>query len=140
MDDLAFLRERIESYADYTKDVDRQRTDQQVRAYAGEALSRVVERLRPAGRIADDAMRVLLRCEFVDQRMARAFDADPMSDTEIGALHRADRALVELADGADSTPADDLAGYIYAIDAALGARVRIVEGAEPPTLPAPPAQ
>jgi hypothetical protein len=138
MDDTAFLRERIESYADYTKDVDRQRADEQVRAYAGEALSRVVELLRPVGRTAEDASRVLLRCEFVDQRMARAFDADPMSAAEIDRLHAADRTLVELADRADSVAAGELADYVQAIDAALDERVAIVEAIRPSPLPVPP--
>jgi hypothetical protein len=138
MDDLAFLRERIESYADYTNDDRRRLVDEQVRAYVGEALARVLERLRPAGPAGEALARVILRCQFADQAVVRALDLEEPSPAEIAAIHSADRELVALADRADTVDAAGLEEYVAQLDAALDRRSRIVTGGGAATATIPP--
>jgi hypothetical protein len=124
MEDTAFLHERIESYAGYTNDVDRQRSDEQVRAYAGEALTRLRERLQPAGAASDTLERLLVRCEFADQHVARAFDAIDVSAGEIATTAAADREIVTLADGAGELDAAQLGAFLDRLNAAFDRRWR----------------
>jgi hypothetical protein len=126
MEDLAFLRERIQSYADYTNDDDRRRCDEQVRAYLGEALARVVERLAPADPVAETLERVVLRCQFADQRVIRAFDVEAFDAGIIAALRQHDRELVNLADRAATLDAAALRVYVADVDAKLDARARLI--------------
>jgi hypothetical protein len=125
MDDVSFLRQRIESYADYTNRADRLRSDEEVRAYVGEALARLGERLRPAGAAGETLGNALLRCEFADQSLARTLDADDVGEPEILALRAADRELVALADRADAVDAAEVQAYVTAVDDALQRRSRI---------------
>jgi hypothetical protein len=122
MDDTAFLHERIQSYADYTNDDDRRRSDAQIRAYVGEALAALYERLHPGGADGEALDRLLFRCEFVDQGVAHAFDNADVDAAEILATAAADRELVTLADRADSIDAGALGAYLAHIDAAFDRR------------------
>jgi hypothetical protein len=133
MDDTAFLHERIESYAGYTNDVDRQRSDEQIRAYVGEALARVRARLRPAGAAREALERLLVRCEFADQAVAHAFNAVDVDADEIAATAAADRELVTLADRAGDVGAAELDAFLAQIGAALDRRWRGVSRAATPS-------
>jgi hypothetical protein len=126
MDDIAFLHGRIESYADYTNDDCRQLVDEQVRAYVGEALARVLERLAPDGSAGEALARVLLRCQFADQTVVRTLEVDEPTASDMQTFHRADRELITLADEADALGPDDVGAWIMRIDAALDGRVRLV--------------
>jgi hypothetical protein len=128
MDDTAFLHGRIESYAGYTNDAQRRRSDEQIRAYVGEALARVRERLRPAGVASEALDRLLVRCEFADQHVAHAFDAVSVGADEIDATAAADRELVALADRADEVDAAELEAFLAQIGAALDRRWRDIGG------------
>jgi hypothetical protein len=139
MDDLAFVRERIESYADYTNDDERRLADEQVRAYVGEALARLFERLEPSGTAAEMLAGVLLRCQFADQTVVRAMDTSgDVSPSELTALHASDRDLIALADRGDSIDAAGLEAYLTAIDAGLDKRAHIVLAGAAATPPLPP--
>ena len=74
MEGLVFLRERIPAYADYGDEDARHLVDKQVRAYVGEALSGLRERLEKelAGAVAELLDRTLLMCEFSNQQLMRA--------------------------------------------------------------------
>jgi hypothetical protein len=137
MDDLAFIRERIESYADYTNDVDRRLSDEQIRAYIGEALARTRERLQPAGSTADKLDALVLRCEFADQREIHAFDVDHIPPQGLARILGADRELARLASGADAVDAAGLDSLLEGVEAALDARFRIITTSIPadPTAP-----
>jgi hypothetical protein len=130
MDDTAFLQGRIQSYAGYTNDVARRQSDEQIRAYVGEALTRLQERLAPAGAASEALERLLLRCEFADQAVAHAFDAIDVPDAEIAASAAADRELVTLADRADTVDAAELKAFFAQIGGAFDRRWRGV--AAPP--------
>jgi hypothetical protein len=122
MDDTAFLHERIESYAGYTNDVARQRSDEQIRAYVGEALARLRERLRPAGAASEALERLLVRCEFADQAAAHAFDSVEVSADEIAATAAADRELATLAVRAGDVAAAELEPFLARVGVALDRR------------------
>jgi hypothetical protein len=134
MDDVAFVRERIESYADYTNDDARRLADEQIRAYVGEALARVRERLAPTGVAAETLEGVLLRCQFADQAVIRALDDDVTAD-DLAALHAFDRELVGLADGADVIEKAGLDAYVARVDATIERRARLVISAAAPAPP-----
>ena len=125
MHDVAFLRERIESYADYTNAESARLTDEQIRAFVGEALSRLQERLQPADTTADALGRALLRCQFADQNVIRALDKGAMTHAELDAIHAADGELVALAESADRMTAGEIADFIGRVAAALDERARI---------------
>jgi hypothetical protein len=135
MGDTAFLQGKIESYAGYTNDVARQRADEQIRAYVGEALARLRERLRPAGAAAEALERLLVRCEFADQAAAHAFDAIDVDAGEIVATAAADRELVTLADRADALDAAELESFLAQIAGAFDRRWRGVTAAAAPSPP-----
>lgn len=137
MDDLAFIRERIESYADYTNDVNRRLSDEQIRAYIGEALARASERLRPAGLVADKLDALMLRCEFADQREIHAFDVDHIPPEGIARIVGADRELARLASDADAVETAGLAAFLDQVQAAFDARFHVVTTSIPadPTAP-----
>jgi hypothetical protein len=136
MDDTAFLHGRIESYAGYTNDVDRQRSDEQVRAYVGEALTGVRARLSPGGTASEALERLLLRCEFANQAVARAFDASDVPAAEIAATAAADRELVALADRSREVDAAGLDSFLAQIDAAFNRRWRdAADSAQPSAEP-----
>jgi hypothetical protein len=137
MDDLAFLRERIESYADYTNDAASVLADEQIRAYVGVALSSIFERLEPAGASGDALARVLLRCQFADQRVVRALDTAEPAVRELAAIRAIDRDLVTLADGAATVAATALVAYLGEIDAALNRRAEIITKGGTALPPAP---
>jgi hypothetical protein len=126
MDDLASLHARIESYADYTNDDDRRLSDEQIRAYVGEALARVLERLAPPGEAGETLARLLFRCQFADQTVIAALDAEEFVDTELASIHAADRRLVDLADRAAALDLPDVRTLLAEIDAALDERARII--------------
>ena len=122
MSDLAFLRERIESYADYTDDAARRLSDEQIRAYAGEALARLRERLAPGGAEGQALEALLLRCQFVEQTKARVFDATAVDAAQIAATAAADRDVVNIADCADTVAAADLGVLLVQLAAAFERR------------------
>lgn len=136
MDDLAFLRERIESYADYTNAADRRRSDEQIRAYVGEALIDLRDRLAPHGADGEALERLLMRCEFADQNMAHAFDAISVDPAEVAATAAADRNLATLAGDAATVDAAGLATLLARIDAAFDRRWQSVGAAPKRTPPA----
>jgi hypothetical protein len=129
MDDLSFLRERVESYADYTNDRDSQLSDEQIRAYVGVTLAGIFERLEPSGPGAEALARVLLRCQFADLVVARSLESNVATASDLAAFHAADRHLISLAGQADAIDAAGLAAYCAQIDAALDERAAVITGA-----------
>jgi len=112
MDDLTFLRSRIAEYADYRNQDARHLVDKQVRAYVGEAVASLQERLLPTGEAGEMIEDVLMRCEFSDQRVIRATDHGSfVDDVLVNQIHEIDRALVEAADRAPDIDASTLPAF-----------------------------
>lgn len=97
MTDLDYLRDKVPGYADYGDHTARHRVDQQVRALVGEALAGARERLRPSGELGEHLDRLVVRCEFSDQRLVRAEDHGVFSDGLVDRVHALDRAIVDCA-------------------------------------------
>ena len=117
MDDLEYIRERIPAYADYPDEEARHLVDMQVRAWVGEALARMRERLGtlPQG-LAERLDALMLQCEFTDQRFTRSIDHARLSEDEVDHLHVVDRQLVEAADRAATIEAAALEGYLKKLE------------------------
>jgi len=98
MTDLEYLRSRVPGYADYANADARHEVDKQTRAWLGEALSEVRERLRPSGALAERLDALILRCEFSDQRVIRAADHATFGSGLVDRVHALDRAIVDVAD------------------------------------------
>jgi hypothetical protein len=98
MTDLESLRSRVPGYADYANADARHEVDKQIRAWLGEALSEVRERLLPSGALAERLDGLILRCEFSDQRVIRAADHASFDPELVDRVHALDRAIVDVAD------------------------------------------
>ena len=79
MDVLERIRAFIVGFSGYGEAEVRRLSDEQIRAFVGEALAALpaveIEQLEEAERLYYD--RVLLRCEFINQEIFRLFDSDP---------------------------------------------------------------
>ncbi|MEA2720753.1 MAG: hypothetical protein QOJ39_2617 [Candidatus Eremiobacteraeota bacterium] len=98
MTDLEALRSRVPGYADYADDTARHEVDKQIRAYLGEALAAVRDRLNPTGALMDRLDGLILRCEFSDQRVIRAADHARFDQALVDRIHQLDREIVGCAD------------------------------------------
>jgi hypothetical protein len=124
MDDLTFVRERIPEYGDYSDETTRHLTDEYVRAYVGERLSDVRDRLDgeldPAARKTLEEL--LLRCQFTDQVFIRWIDHARLEAPAVAHLHQIDRTLVELADRVESAGAPEVGDIFHQMDIAFERR------------------
>ena len=127
MDDLAFIRERIPAYADYPDEEARHLVDKQVRAWVGEALGRMEERLgKLPVELEDRLEEILLLCEFTNQRFVRSIDHAKLSEDDVEHLHVVDRQLVESADRAATIEAVALGDYLSEIEELFKRRSKAV--------------
>jgi hypothetical protein len=128
MNELAFLRERIPAYADYADEDARHLVDKQVRAYVGEALSRLRERLGPSlGPAAAERLEnVLLMCEFTNQQFVRKLDHSLLSDDEVEHLHEVDHELIQEAERGDQVDAPSLDAFLNEIEDLFARRVKAI--------------
>jgi hypothetical protein len=132
MDDLSFLRSKIAEYADYRDQDARHLVDKEVRAYVGEAIARLRERLTPTGAAGDALDDLLMRCEFSDQRVIRAMDHGKFGDeTLVDRIHELDRALIEAADRAEGVDAAGLSAYVDEVCALFERRFGAINTAQP---------
>jgi hypothetical protein len=98
MDVLDRIRAFIAGFAGYGEAASRRLSDEQIRAFVGEALAALpaveIEQLPEEERLYYD--RVLLRCEFINQEVFRVFDSDPTA-ARVAATLQADADVVEAA-------------------------------------------
>lgn len=123
-DDLAFVRERLDPYREYSNEGDRHDSDMRVRAYVGNALSQAQARLGDSlNQESRDALEaVLMRCMFTDQVFIRKFEHAQLDAPTIAGLVRSDRTLVELGDRARVADAGNLTEILREIDHEFDAR------------------
>ena len=117
-DDLDYLRARIPEYREYSDEGARNDSDMRVRAFVGKALTQAQLRLQgtydaATAKVLDD---VLMRCMFTDQVFIRKFEHARLDAPMIAALVRGDRALVELAERAETASAAGLHDLLIEID------------------------
>ncbi|MBV8424115.1 MAG: hypothetical protein JO349_02910 [Candidatus Eremiobacteraeota bacterium] len=132
MDGLVFLRERIPAYADYGDEDSRHLVDKQVRAYVGEALSSLRERLSTdlAGAVAELLERTLLMCEFSNQQLIHMLDHAHLTNVEVEELHEVDHELITHADNAGAIELTALDNYLSELTGLFARRAQAVYWAE----------
>jgi hypothetical protein len=126
--DSGALRARIPTYAGHDSAQARRLTDQQVRAYAGEALVDLQDRLTLDG-VRDRFDKLLMRCEFGDQHVIKALEGDLFAEADTAAAIEAeDLKLVEAASRLKSTDAGGLDAVIGDLERAFDERAAAVSG------------
>lgn len=127
MEMLESLRSKIPDFAGYLNEEDRRRSDELVRAYAGEALAALEERVAPGG---DPRFQgPLLRAGFMNQVAFKAFEYEQLGDRRNEEVGACDLRLIELADRAASLDAGVIDSYLAEVSAAFDARDRAMAGA-----------
>lgn len=96
MDDLEFLKSRIPNFATYEDERNRHLADKHVRAFVGETLAVIRQRLEGefSEELSAQLERIMLRCEFSEPKFASAIQG-PLSREDLDRLYGADRALLE---------------------------------------------
>jgi len=116
----------IPDYAGHADARARRLSDQQVRAWVGEILAGLRERIALDG-LTERFEALLMRCEFGDQRVIRAIEDDCFGEPEVAAeVETLDRALLEAADGGRSAEAASLGALVEALERAFDARAAAI--------------
>lgn len=92
MDAMQRILADIPAFAGYEEEAGRRSSDEQVRAFVGEALASL-----PRGQVDE---KLLLRCEFLNQHAFHLFNLDPRPD-RIAAVLAADAALLDAVTASD---------------------------------------
>jgi hypothetical protein len=122
MDALMKIRAKINDFPGYGEETDVGRADAEVRAYAGERLAALQERLSAENAEAADSLEpLILHCAFANQRILAPLER-PDEDLTSDDLLQADLAVLELADAAASVSLATLEDYRTKLTAALDAR------------------
>jgi hypothetical protein len=126
--DIGALRALIPTYAGHESAQARRLTDQQVRAFTGEALVDLQDRLSlDAVRDRFDAL--LMRCEFGDQHVIKALEDDHFAEGPAAAANEdVDVKLVEIAARLKSVDAGGLADLFGDLERAFDERAATVSG------------
>jgi len=124
MDDLAFVREHVPQYGAYADEDSRHQSDEYIRAYAGERLSDVRDRLD--GKLDEGSQKkldeLIMRCQFTDQAFIRSIDHARLEPATVAALLHQDRELIELADRAETAAPAELNDIFEKMDIAFERR------------------
>ena len=125
-DDVSVLRALLPAYAGHDSVAARRLSDQQVRAFAGETLVGVQDRV-PLGDLQTRFDALVIRCEFGDQHVILALENGDFAAPEAVALvEGCDRVLVEAAARGGTVDAGGLETFIGDVERALDARVAAV--------------
>jgi hypothetical protein len=112
----------IPGYAGHADARSRRLSDQQVRAWVGEMLADLEERLPPDG-YRDRLDALLMRCEFGDQHVVKAIEDDRFAEPDLVELVEAcDRKLIDAARPGRETGSDGLGALVEALETAFNER------------------
>ena len=129
MDPLDFLREKIPNFQGFDDEGARRLSDELVRAYAGEALADLQQRLGDVAVANERLSKILLRCEFANQIALKQFESAELDETRTERIASADARVIELADNANAVDAASLDGYLQQLEEAFDQRDRAMETA-----------
>jgi hypothetical protein len=117
----------VPDYAGHGDTVARRRSDQQVRAWVGELLVDLQDRL-PLDGVRARVEALLMRCEFADQHVVRAIEDNRFGADDFAvAIEDYDRKLVTVAGACPTVTAAELGGLIDAIERAFAERAAGIE-------------
>lgn len=121
-DDVSALRAVLPAYAGHAAAADRRLSDQQVRAFTGELLVDLEDRVALDG-VRDRFDALLMRCEFGDQHVIKALEDERFGEPAVAAAIEAhDRTLVEAAVAGRTVTADGLDGFVGTLERAFDDR------------------
>ncbi len=127
-DEMIPVRSAIPGYAGFADVGARRLSDQQVRAYVGERLALVGERV-PLGAVADDFEDAIIHCQFGDQHVIKSLENDAFAEPDrAAAVEAADGALLAAASGADAVTSESVARFVAGVRAALAQRNTAILG------------
>jgi hypothetical protein len=127
MDAPAALSAKIPGFPGYEDANARHLSDEEVRAYVGEALAALGDRLGSAGPLTERYESTLLRTEFTNQAVFRVYESAKLGDAQTAAMSAADLAALDVADLAAAVDASSFGAYLDSVDAALDERDRIMQ-------------
>ena len=122
---LVDIRARIPEFAGYDDEVTRRKADEQIRAIVGEALALTYEKHQDYFENAEVTQAydgLILRCEFTNQDVFKAFEYEKLSAEQRTAIARADEALISKALEAPDVTKDSLLEYLHQLVAAFDGR------------------
>jgi hypothetical protein len=129
MEPLQTLETAIAGFPGYADDTSRERCDEFVRSYLGEALASAQSRLAPLPTETESQLQNLLfRVGFTNQAAYQAYEEAARDRTDFSAMAAADAAVVELAAAAPTVSLDDLPEYLNRAGAVLDSRDRTMAG------------
>ena len=124
--DVSALRVLIPSYAGHDDAPARRLSDQQIRAWTGESLADLQDRIAVAA-VQDRFDALLMRCEFGDQLVIRALEADACGEPEAAATVEAhDAGVIAAAARAKTVAQDGLDALIGDLERAFDERAAAV--------------
>jgi len=127
-DELIQVRTAIPGYAGFGDVAARRLTDQQVRAWVGEQLALVRERI-PLGAAADDFEDAIMHCQFGDQHVIKALESDAFAEPDrAAAVEAEDGSLLTAASGADAVTSESVARFVAGVRVALAQRTTAILG------------
>jgi hypothetical protein len=116
----------VPGYAGHADASARRLSDQHVRAWVGERLAELRERVPFDGQ-ADRVEALLLRCEFADQHVIRAIEDDRFAHPEYAAAaEEGDRKLIAAAKALPTVGPAELPGVLDALERAFNERAEAI--------------
>jgi hypothetical protein len=125
-DDVMRLRSVLPAYAGQNDALARVLSDQQVRAWTGESLVELQDRV-PLDGLQARFDKLLMRCEFADQHLIRALEHGHFDTPEVAAaVEHYDSQIVAAAARAKTVKPDGLGALIDELERAFDARAAVV--------------
>lgn len=121
---LADIRTRIPDFAGYQDEVTRRLADEQIRAIVGEALALTYYNHKEYFDAAATEVydRLILRCEFTNQAVFKAFEYETLEDAQRTGIARADEALIAKSLEAENVTKDGLLDYLHQLEVTFDGR------------------
>jgi hypothetical protein len=117
----------VPGYAGHADARARRLSDQQVRAWVGEMLANLRERV-PADGYSERLEALLMQCEFSDQHVIKAIEDDRFAQPELVELvEDCDRKLIAAANPGPKTAPDGVPALLEALETAFKERSEAIE-------------
>ncbi len=117
----------VPGYAGHQDAVARRLSDQQVRAWVGEMLVDLADRLDLSG-VRERVDALLLRCEFADQHVVHAIEDARFGQADLAeAVEEYDRKLIAAAGACSTAAAGRIADLLEALENAFNERATGIE-------------